>query len=168
MPSISFFVGRAPGRLADGAVGDAAERLAADLGAHPEGRRQEIERLVGTLHHVERARQAERADELDAMTIGECARPFHVDLLGPQQRDFQQADAELLEPLDLRFDAAEIPDRRNGECVQSKYVHQSASLFMRRGSPECGRFFALVNRLIRDSHRLNESVLAARPEETHA
>ena len=124
MPSISFLVGAAPGGLADRAVGDAAQRLAADLGADLEGRRQEIERLVGPLHHVERARQAERAEQLDAIAVGEGARALDVDLLGPQQRDLEQADAELLEPVDLRLDAAEIPDRGNGESVQSKYIHR--------------------------------------------
>ena len=77
----------APGGLADRAVGDAAERLAADLGAHLEGRRQEIERLVGTLDHIERARQPERADQLDPMLVGEGARALDVDFFGPEQRD---------------------------------------------------------------------------------
>ena len=75
MPSISFLAGPRPVVLPlDRAVGDTAEHLAADFRADLEGRRQEIERLVGALDHIERARQAERAEQLHSMLVGEGAR----------------------------------------------------------------------------------------------
>ena len=106
---IFAFGRRRAGAMADGRIGDAGQRVGAQRMRDVERPHEKRPRLFRMLRRFGLGGQAERGGRRDAMAAEQFERMRHVDLIGLQQRDFDDLQAAARGFLDAQLRALAGP-----------------------------------------------------------